>query len=398
MHIQSLNINQRFKVMQVVAVGLLIFTILGNILTVAIPPDTTWEYKVDYPRAGKLFTYLYYYDEILGDPHKDAWLDDVADSFDFVYIIAPWGYYMLDNNTLDTKGLINTTRIIKELGDRGCQVVIHTWYSSYHPKFLENYVPELINTSVRWKGLPLDHPHYDILMNVNLQYLRLLIGYLMNQSISNIYGFCLDDETSSGNWIKVCRESTKLIHSFNASWMVSSMFNTDDLYWMASSMDYLAMDPYDDDIGVVSKMRYGHSLSVGKLSVLLSGMGDETEEEANRMRRQGWIAWFMGADSIGWWCYNIYWHGKRGGADNNWYFMAYNSSGPSYDLKGQAVKEFRRDIDMLNELNVKRQEALDTGNSRLASNIDLLMTSAYDYAKMDDFAYAAETLKEALAL
>jgi hypothetical protein len=391
------KVSKRRQVLRGITAFLIVFAILGNTLTVIIPSDTSWTYKTEYVRSGKLYTYLYYYDEILGDPNRDAWLQDISSTFDFVYVIAPWGYYFTDNQTLDEAGLTNTTQMIRELGRRGCQTVIHTWYSSYHPAWLEDYVPELKGTDVRWKGMALDNLHYDILMNTNLQYLRLLSNYLIRENVSDyLYGFCLDDETSSGNWAKVCLESTKLLHTFNASWQITAMFNNERQYWMAGYMDYLAMDPYDDDQGVVSKMKYGQSLNVGKLSVLLNGMSPDNEANGNRMRRQGWIAYFMGADSIGWWCYNIYWHGKRGGVDNDWFFMPYNATGPGFSFKDQGVQGFRLDMTLIKQVEAKRNDAMNASNTDLVKNIDTHYYAAYEAAKIDDFARATLQLQEAL--
>jgi len=394
----EINLSKRQRIIRGTAAGLLMFAILANVVTVAIPFDTSYSHPVNYARSGKLYTYLYYYDEILGDPNCNAWLDDIAAKFDYVYIIAPWGTYFKSNTTLDEVGLTNVTRIMKALGDRGCNVVVHTWYSSYHPKWLEFDVPELIGTEVRWAGMSIDNPHYDTLMFTNLQYLKLLTGYFLGQSVSNIIGFCLDDETSSDNWMKVCMESTKFLHSVNSNWNITSMFSNERRYHMAGVMDYLALDPYDDDIGVMEKIRYGHSLGVGKLSVLLNGMDNDTEENGLRMRRQAWIAWFMGADSIGWWCYNIYWHGFRGGVPNNWFFMPYHTNGPQITNKSQAITDFNSDIILLRALESKRLASIESGNSILTQQIETGLQTAYSYAKSNDFTTAVQKLQEVAAL
>jgi hypothetical protein len=392
------KISQK-KILRGVTASLLIFAVVSNIFTAVIPTDTTWTHEVSYQRSGDLYTYLYYYDEILGDPNKEIWLADIAGTFDYVYIIAQWELYFPNNNTFNASRFENVTKIIRELGVRGCQSVIHTWYSSYHPTWLEEYVPELKGTQVRWKGMDPSNPHYDILMYSNLQYLTLLTSHLKNEYLSDyIIGFCLDDETSSDNWLKVCQESTKHIHTINANWTVTSMFNNEDRYHMAKNMDYLATDIYDYDAGVVSKMNYAYRIGLDKISLLLNGMDNDTVEIGNRMRRQGWIAWFMGADTIGWWCYNIYWRGYRGGIPNNWFFMPYNVNGPIDGNKSQAIKDFRGDMDLLKQVEAKRWAAINANNRPLADQIQDIANDAYELAKVNEFAEAKLKLQEAINL
>jgi hypothetical protein len=137
---------------------------------------------------------------------------------------------------------------------------------------------------------------------------------------------------------------------------------------------------------------------VGKISVLLNGMDTFSQDSYNRMRRQAWIAWFEGADTIGYWCYNIYWNGYRGSDSNNWFFMPYNSTGPQSNPKDQAVKDFRSDLMLLKTGESKRLNALDAGNVNLATRIQDIMEKAYSYAKNDDFTNALINLQEVNSL
>jgi hypothetical protein len=388
--------REKKNILRYVTLILLCFAILGNLFTIIVRPTSIETKEINISRSGKLYTYLYYYDEILGDPNKDKWLDDIADSFDFVYLLVPWASVHKSNDSLDLTFLHNITIIGRELNNRGCDLVIHVWISSYHPSWLIQFVPELNNTNPRWVGLPETHQNYWTLLYTNLQYIKLVANYFQSQNLS-ILGFCLDDETQSENWAQHMRMARDMLHEINSSWWVTVMFATSQLYHLAKNLDFLSLDPYDVDEGVAAKIKYAWSLGFSKLSVLLNGMDEDTEESGNRMRRQAWIAWFMGADSIGWWCYNIYWHGYRGGQPNNWFFMKYSPDGPQYGPKGYAVKLFNQDNDLLNHIEAKRLQALNNQDLQKANYYRTQLDRAFKYALQNDFTRANATLMEVIA-
>ena len=172
------------------AIAVLLLSMVGSVFLI-----TSWETKIgvieiNEPRSGDLYTYLYNYDQILGDPNKDLWLDDIANTFDFVYLLVVWRNAHKTNDTLNMDYMYNITEIAKELSNRGCEIVIHTWISSYHPSWLVQYVPELSGTSVRWQGLPEDHPNYWTLTYTNLNYQRLVAEHFQSHNIT-VQGFCL---------------------------------------------------------------------------------------------------------------------------------------------------------------------------------------------------------------
>ncbi len=379
-------------------VALVLFSVLGNILTIAIPEDTAWEYRVDAPRSGKTYTYLYYMDEIWGDPHRDLWLDDIADSFDYVYIPCSWRPIHITNDSVDAGYLQNFTRVMNALGDRGCEIFIHSWYSSYHPEWLEEFVPELIGTETRWEGLKESDDNFPTLLATNLRYIGLLAQFFISEGVSNIIGWCLDDETSSDNWAPFIEGSKALLHSLFPGIKVTIMFNSPDRYWMAQYADVLSIDPYDSDAGVAAKIRYGWSQGFTNISVLLSGMDDFTPENYNRMRRQGWIAWFMGAEDIGWRCYNIYWHGYRAGVPNDRFVIPYNSSGPVQTPKSQAVKDFGGDLNLLKSVEALRLQALDLEDVVSANTLEAIQREAYGLARENLFDEAVQKLAEGLSI
>jgi 6-pyruvoyl-tetrahydropterin synthase len=362
---------------------------------------TSWETKIgvieiNEPRSGDLYTYLYNYDQILGDPNKDKWLDDIADSFDFVYLLVVWRNAHKTNDTLNMDYMYNITEIAKELSNRGCEIVIHTWISSYHPSWLVQYVPELSGTSVRWQGLPEDHPNYWTLTYTNLNYQRLVAEHFQSHNIT-VQGFCLDDETLSDNWGKHMRLARDLLHSINSSWYVTVMFSSDKQYHLARNLDFLSIDPYGVDEDVAHRIRYSRSLGFEKISVLLSGMGEENEFNGRKFRRHAWMAWFMGAYSIGWWCYNIYWHGTRAGEPNDWFFMPYSPNGPTPGPKGLSIREFRTDNNLLNQIEAKRLKALQDQDLAKAEHYRTMLDKAYKLALVDNFDDARGILKEVLA-
>jgi len=382
--------------LRLLTIVLLLFAILGNLYTFVFWKSSIGVVEINKPRTGQLYTYLYYYDEILGDPNKDKWLDDIADSFDFVYLLVVWRDAHKTNDSLNMDYLYNITEIGKELNKRGCELVIHTWISSYHPSWLVPHCPPLNGTSVRWQGLPETDPYYWTLTYTNLQYIRLVAEHFQSQNLT-IQGFCLDDETQSDNWGQHMRLAKDLLHSINSSWYVTAMFCTSQLYHLAKNLDFLSLDPYGPDEDVASRIKFSWSLGFEKLSVLLNGMGADNSTNGLRMRRQAWIAWFMGADSIGWWCYNIYWHGIRAGEPNDWFFMPYSEDGPTYGPKGTAVKEFRQDNDLLNQIEAKRLQALNNQDLTKANHYRTMLDKAYDLALNDDFDGARKILNEVLA-
>ena len=88
-----------------------------------------------------------------------------------------------------------------------------------------------------------------------------------------------------------------LLHSINSSCASGDVLLL--LYHLAKNLDFLSLDPYGPDEDVASRIKFSWSLGFEKLSWLLNGMGADNSANGLRMRTS-WIAWFMGANSIGW--------------------------------------------------------------------------------------------------
>ncbi|MHA1700619.1 MAG: hypothetical protein ACTSWN_17410 [Promethearchaeota archaeon] len=349
-------------------------------------------------RKGMMYGYVFVsWEDFMHTSVAGEYMDLIAQCLDFCFVHAQWSVIGVDNNTLNMNYLGNLTDFIRAMGSRGVQVVVHVWVSSYSPTWMYQYTPELVGQPDRWAGIPPNTTNETAMQHRNalkwsmIHYIDMLCQYLVDQGLSsNILGFCLDDETQSEYWLDFFAAITTVIHSFNSSWETMAMFNRPDKYHMTgdAGMDVNAMDPYDQDTTLVQKITYAYHVSgVDKISVLLDAMYEHDDSVNHRkMRRQAWISWFMGADSIGWYTF-MYPTDRWACVINGWK----NGSSPQITNKTWTAIETAKDIRYLNQA----QEKINNANDSEGKEVWVAkLKEAYELAKINRFSSARKLVLE----
>jgi hypothetical protein len=121
---------------------------------------------------------------------------------------------------------------------------------------------------------------------------------------------------------------------------------------------------------------------------MISAMNDHNDITfQQKMRRQAWIAWFMGVESIGWYTY-LY------GTDD-WACVRWNSgNGPIITGKTLAAIESKIDVDKLNSAYAKIYGESD---EVVKQNLLNTLLRAYSEAKINHFDIARSLVQEVLA-
>ncbi len=339
-------------------------------------------------RKGMMYGYVFLpWEDLMASGAADQYMDLAAQCLDFCYVHAQWSVCGLDNDTLNQDYLGNLTSFVAGLGARGVKVVVHEWVSSYSPSWMHPYTPELVGQGDRWQGIDPATADATALAHRNalkwsmVHYHEMLCQYFRDHGVEDdILGFCLDDETQSEHWTDFFAALTAVTHVFNATWETMAMFNRIDKYHITgdAGMDVNAMDPYTQDSEFVQRITYAYEHSgVDKVSVLIDAMGDHDDAAFHdKMRRQAWIAWFMGADSIGWYTF-MYGSDQWACARNNWTA----GGGPIITPKTVATNETAIDIHKLNQAFTKIAGAGEMDSMGV-------LLQAYALAKENQFAAA----------
>lgn len=337
------------------------------------------------------------YDVFMHSTAKDDYLQYVYDGLDFAFVKAQWSVLGIDNDTLNTEFLDNLTLYVNELAANGLQVVIHTWVSSYSPEWLYPLVPELVGKSARWMGMDPDSTnetlleHRRILKNSMIRFHEMLCDYFVNEGIDqHIRGFCLDDETQSDYWTDFFSEITDLLLTYNSSWRIGAMFNRYDKYKMTgdTGMTCNYMDPYNQDPEFIRKIQYAYDISgVDNISVLIDAMGGHDDVAFHKkMRREAWISWFMGVDSIGWYTF-IY-------PSDEWAVLKWNGGQTPIETdKTRAAIAAKVDIDTLDSA---YQKIYNIPNEEQKESWKTTLLEAYHLARINRFNDARNLVQEVI--
>lgn len=382
-----------------VQAGLIAFLASSFFITIAlvpVPADYLPERIARADRKGMMYGYVFLpWEQLMASGVAEDYMDLVAQCLDFCYVHAQWSVCGLDNDTLNENYLGNLTTFIAGLGARGVKVIIHVWVSSYSPTWMHAHTPELVGQGDRWQGIDPATTNATLLAHRNalkwsmVRYHELLCQHLRDAGVEDhVMGFCLDDETQGTNWTDFFTALTSTTKAFNASWETMVMFNRPDMYHVTgeAGMDVHAMDPYVQDEKFVQMISYAYLHSgVDKISVLIDAMGDHDDVAFHaKMRRQAWIAWFMGADSIGWYTF-MYGNDQWACARNRWT----SGLGPGITAKTIAANETATDIRMLNAAYAK---VLGSGDGGGMADLE----RAYVLAKRNDFTGARAIVKGVL--
>jgi len=396
------KVSRRVAMIQACIVIGLVSSYFITIATIQTPPDYLPDRIARSDRKGAMFGYVFLPWETLMANLSVAnqYMDLVAECLDFCIVHCQWSVCGKSNDTLNLNYLENLSLFIAGLYTRGVQVVIHVWTSSYSPAWLYPFVPELIGKGDRWQGIDPATTnatllqHRQVLKWSIVHYQQLLCQYFIGKGLGNaILGYCLDDEPQSEYWMDFFHDLTVAIHVVNSSWETMAMINRVDKYHMTgdAEMDVNGMDPYDQDGTFIDKITYAYQVSgVNKLFVLIDAMGGQDDAVFHaKMRRQAWIAWFMGADAIGWYTF-LYSNDQWACALNRWS----QQLGPGITAKTIAANETASDVRLLNQA-YKKIAASSNETARSAWTAKLL--EAYAQAKFNRFTKARALVQEVLS-
>jgi hypothetical protein len=396
--------NSRKKkviITQILLISITLSLFIGTIIKTENPKDYRPDKLAILDRKGTIngYTFLPWEEIMPNSSLANEYMDLAAKSLNCCYINTQWQYVGLDNDTLDLNYLGNLSLFIKGMAQRNVSVLIYTWVSSYSPKWMYYYTPELKGKSECWFGIDpksqnsTSIDHRNSLKWSMVRYYEMLCDYFINNSLAdNIIGFNLDDETNGQNWNDFFKVITDVIHSKKVSWDVQAMWYTLDTYKIAGEVgfDVNGLDSYTQDLELIQRIEYSYQNSgVEKVSVILSAMFEhDVQQDMDRLRRLFWISWFMGADQIG---YYSYYYG-----DPKWScaIVGYDEKlGPITTDKTRNTFEIAKDISLLNQAYDKLNL---TTNIELYSNMEVKLLKAYSLAKASQFNKARDLIYEVL--
>ncbi|MHA1731425.1 MAG: hypothetical protein ACTSU5_05755 [Promethearchaeota archaeon] len=323
--------GRQTAIVQAGMIALVLVAFFGTIWLTQDPQDYLPE-RISRPtRRGVTTGYTFLdWKALMNSGVADSYVDLIARGLDVALVHAQWSVICRNssavpepqrssvdyfNSTLvDQDYLGNLSAFIRALGLRGVQVVVHVWVSSYTPDWMYPFTPELVGQKDRWPGIdpnttdPEARQHRDALKYSMVRFQQMLCQYFVDQGLGDdIFGFCLDDETTTSNWTDFFSALTTTIRSFNSSWETMAMFNRHEAYQYTadSGMTMNGMDVYNHDADFVQHLTYAYEhAGTDKLFVIIDAMNEhDAKPENDKLRREAWIAWFMGADAIGWYSF-----------------------------------------------------------------------------------------------
>lgn len=400
--------------------GLIILVLSAFFITIGLtenPSDYLPE-KIDRPdRKGMTTGYVFLdWEELMTSGVEDSYLDLIARCLDYCLVHIQWNVVCRNsslvpepqrssvdyfNNTLVNQNYLgNLSNFIRGLRTRGVKVIIHIWASSYTPNWMYPYTPELVGQKDRWSGIPADTSdpisleHRNALKWSMIHFQEMLCQYLLDQGLKDdVMGFCLDDETTTANWNDFFAALTDTIHQYDPAWETCAMFNRYKAYHYTaeSGMDVNGMDVYKHDPDFIQNLHYAwNHAGTPKLLVILDAMNKaDAMPENYRLRRLAWVAWFMGADSIGWYSF------LSGNPDFSCAEVRFQDSlPPGENIKTFYVVQASEEVHWLNQA-WERIQAVGRSSSE-GKSLESTLLRAYDKAQTSEFSEARALLLEVL--
>lgn len=400
LHIGSLSdfimarISQK-RLAVVVAIGIIAVNI-GSIFYGLYYPQL-YIYARDYHREPYTGTYVYYLDSSeYYEDHWDTIYDDLEDMANVILLSAK--ATSLDqgaNMPFDETALQRIKNMESNITSRNMQVIIHLYCTHAIPTWVEeNSTEAYVKNGYRIQYPPDDWTYWSYMEN----YTRFVANFFKDTDM--IMGYCMADEPNTIQYAELLGNMSDWIKDEDPQAQTTVMLNEVDFYETYEPFcDFFSVDPYQDDQDFARSLKRARDVTDKKLIVLQSGMGDDDNLMYMRMRRQAWIAWFMGADQIWFWSYNIYWEsGMRQDEVNTWHVCRWDSINNQTirTSKGDAAVEIKRDVLLLSQIDGYLFN--ETGDPAIKSNINELQIRAYRYVMNNNFLKARLLITEAVMI
>jgi len=390
---QQFRAPQRRKFGRIVIIFIIIFNFTAIIFSLSYRNLPTA--PRDYHREPLLGTYIYYFDSTDAyNPYLDGILDDLDDMVNIVMVSIKGSFIFPNNWTPDFSSLNRVKNLLGNLSAHGIDAIIHLYSTHGLPSWVEeNSTETYVKNGYRIQVPPNDWTYW----NYMEQYCKITANFL--NGTSNIYGYCLADEPNTNMYVDLYGNMSLWLKSVNPELQITIMLNRVTAYEAYEPVcDFFAIDPYQSDIDFANTLKSAREATDKKIIVLQSGMGSDDGVSALRMRREAWIAWFMGADQIWFWSYNIYWEGFRGGEPNDWHVVRWdpNDNRVLRTSKADAAVEIKRDIELLSEIDGYLFQS-DADSDIKAELIESQM-EAYYWALQNNFERARLQLIEAVMI
>ena len=388
-----MRINSRInKLAKSVGFTILLLTIGSFFVTtyMLFNSATTYYFTPPYyesvPREMKMGTYVYSHNTVADYPE---YFDDIALMVDRVLIDVSWERVMNNDSYPDCFDLDQYAfydQLFQNLSARGLGVVIQ-----FSPT---RSPPDWLGVELEMDGYRAENPPQDPIERARFiemlnHYVNYTVTFFEGQSYFNELEFCLADEPHTADWADVLQNMYDTIKaSSNAT--VSLVLHKPELYPLFfTSFDMITIDPYNDDVEMVNKIKKAHA-DVNyqkKVRVIISGMHDD-EFDYQRIYRQLVISWFLGAYDIWFWSYNSRWDGKT----NEWYVVLFSDDGPIHTERADAIINARQDLKIFGEI----ENYLKLGsNQTLKEYLQKKQDTAYSLIMRNNFGSARRHLIEA---
>lgn len=395
---------KKILITQIVIYIVLFAGFFGTLYFIRNPSDYLPEKIARVDRRSLLYGYTFLpWEELMpNNTLATDYLNLAAQALNCCYVNVQWSYASLDNHTLNLNYLNNLSLYLDGLRNRSMTAVIYTWCAHYYPKWLFPFVPVVVNADKHgsnWNGIdPLTQNaslliQRSILKSSYLHFYNLLCDYFVMKGFqTTILGFNLDDEPDTTNWNDFYTEITTLVHNKYNKWQTQVMWLNPHRYAITSEvgLDVQAFDAYCQDFEFIQRITHAYDTSGNRpVSVLMSAMFDHDDYASmQQLRRQSWIAWFMGCDSYGF--YSFYY------GDPEWscaIMRLDDGLGPEITEKTYLILNITQDIWLLNRAYQRIGEESD---GKYQEYLESKLLDGYRFAKASEFDEALLYIKDVI--
>ncbi|MBD3188398.1 hypothetical protein GF325_16300 [Candidatus Bathyarchaeota archaeon] len=343
-------------------------------------------YQKTVPRELYMGTYVYDNENVANHPE---YFDDIALMVDRVLVDISWRHVMLNDSyptCFDIDKYAFYDQLFQNYSSRGLEIVIQFSPTRSPPQWLD---VTLDMDGYRAENPPQDPVERARFIQMLLHYVNYTVNFFDTKPYFIGLEYCLADEPHTADWADVLQEMHDTIKASSNS-TVSLVLHKPELYPLFfSSFDMITIDPYNDDVEMVNKIRKAHAdVNESKeVRVIISGMHSNAFDY-QRVYRQLIISWFMGAHDIWFWSYNSRWDGET----NEWYVVLFSPDGPVHTERANAIINARQDLKVLAEID----NYLKTGtNHTIKKIVGNKQEIAYRYVMKNNFGAARRVLVEA---
>lgn len=345
-----------------------------------VPP-----YHEGVARDMRMGTYIYDHSTVAARPE---YMDDIARMVDRVLIDVMWGAVMTKNSS--NAGCFNAAKyafydqFFQDLSARGLGIVIQFSPTRSPPSWL--------NVTFQMSDYRAVKPPQDPVERAFFK--QELVAYV-NHTVQFFHGkgyfveleYCLADEPHDADWAEMLQAMHDTIKDVDPGYVVSLVLHKPELYPVFNdAFDMITIDPYNNDEEMVGKIRKAHDdvNNAKPVRVIISGMRDGPFDY-QRVYRQLFISWFMGAHDLWFWSYNSRWDGRS----NEWYVVLFSEDGPVHTERADAILNARQDLRILGDI----EREVKTGTNATLHRLLLeKQHAAYVHVLRNDFPAARREL------